>query len=382
MVISLNVDAVCQSSTLDDEKVLKYYLQLDLSQSKSSHFGKLFGKRPHGSTRCLSIPLNVRGASMNPFETIRICHWFYFLGRKDQEDIRNCLTKQPAREKRRQRALLDKVVEHLIQSNTKGAAVVEVDGYDAALEVGFDLLSNEGYSTSDERRNDENEAGEEDDSLLDDSSDDEDAGVFEHIGVGSSQEQIEMFVEESRARVKKTKKKRLMREAPTKTSQLCLSMNILSEFNLFKKFAQHLDVTFVPNQQRNAPKRTAVLILLNEVLENGNAGGRLRKNIRRDVPKIQIIANNKKEIDYIFSHLKKAYKSETEHQYEVVKLSRPNDDTKMVDLVGNYITTKNKERANPPRKRNTMENIANEIDNRGQAGDRAISAVIQTRHSF
>ena len=382
MVISLNVDAVCQSSTLDDEKVLKYYLQLDLSQSKSSHFGKLFGKRPHGSTRCLSIPLNVRGASMNPFETTRICHWFYFLGIKDQRDIRNCLTKQPNQEKRRQRALLDKVVEHLIQSNTKGAAVVEVDGYDAALEVGFDLLSNEGYSTSDERRNDENEAGEEDDSLLDDSSDDEDAGVFEHIGVGSSQEQIEMFVEESRARVKKTKKKRLMREAPTKTSQLCLSMNILSEFNLFKKFAQHLDVTFVPNQQRNAPKRTAVLILLNEVLENGNAGGRLGKNIRRDVPKIQIIANNKKEIDYIFSHLKKAYKSETEHQYEVVKLSRPNDDTKMVDLVGNYITTKNKERANPPRKRNSMENIANEIDIREQAGDRAISAVIQTRHSL
>ena len=141
-------------------------------------------------------------------------------------------------------------------------------------------------------------------------------------------------------------------------------------------------MTFVPNQHRNAPKWTAVLILLNEVLENGNAGGRLRKNIRRDVPKIQIIANNKKEIDYIFSHLKKAYKSETEHQYEVVKLSRPNDDTKMVDLVGNYITTKNKERANPPRKRNSMENIANEIDNRGQAGDRAISAVIQTRHSF
>ena len=382
MVISLNVDAVCQSSTLDDEKVLKYYLQLDLSQSNSSHFGKLFGKRPNGSGRCLSIPLNVRGASMNPFETTRICHWFYFLGKKDQEDIRNYLTKQPAREKRRQRALLDKVVEHLIQSNTKGAAVVEVDGYDAALEVGFDLLSNEGYSTSDERRNDENEAGEEDDSLFDDSSDDEDAGVFEHIGVGSSQEQIEMFVEESRARVKKTKKKRLMREAPTKTSQLCLSMNIVSEFNLFKKFARHLDMTFVPNQQRNAPKRTAVLILLNEVLENGNACGRLRNNIRRVVPKNQIIANNKKEIDYIFSHLKKAYKSETEHQYEVVKLSRPNDDTKMVDLVGNYITTKNKERANPPRKRNTMENIANEIDNRGQAGDRAISAVIQTRHSF
>ena len=382
MLISLNVDAVCQSSKLDDEEVLRYYLQLNLPQSKSSHFGKIFGKRPKGSGRCLSIPLNVRGASMNPFETTRICHWFYFLGKKDQESIRDCHTKQPTREKRLRSALLDKAVKHLIQSNTKGAAVVEVDGYNAALEVGFELLSNEGYSTNDDRRNDENEAREEEDSLFDDSSDDEDAGVFEHIGIGSNPEQIENFVEESRAKVKKTKKKRLMSEPPTKASQLCLAMNILSECNLFKKFAQHLDMTFVPNQKRNAPKRTAMLILLNEVKDNGNAGGRLRKRIRRDVPKIQIIANNKNETDYIFSHIKKAFKSETEHQYEVEKLFRPNDDKKMVDLIGNYVTAKNKERANPPRKRNTMENIVNEIDIRGQAEGRAISAVIQTRHSL
>ena len=319
---------------------------------------------------------------MNPFETTRICHWFYFLGKKDQESIRNCHTKQPAREKRLRSALLDKAVKHLIWSNTKGAAVVEVDGYDAALEVGFELLSNEGYSTSDDT-NDENETGEEEDSLFgDDSSDDKDANVFEHIGIGSNPEQIENFVEERRAKVKKTKKKRRMSEPPTKASQLCLAMNIQSEFKLFKKFAQHLDMTFVPSQKRNTPKQIAMLIVLNEVKDNGNAGGRLRKRIRHDVPKLQIIANNKHETDYIFSHVKKAYKKETEHECEVEKFFRPNDDTKMVDLIGNYITAKNKERANPPRKRNTMENIVNEIDIRGQAEGTAISAVIQTRHSL
>jgi hypothetical protein len=363
--LSLNVESVCQSSKLDDKEVLKYYLQLNLSQSKSSHFSKIFGKRPKGSGRCLSIPLNVRGASMNPFETIRICHWFYFLGKKDQENIRDCHTKQPAREKNLRSVLLHKAVKYLIKSNTKCAAVVEADGFDAASEVGFELLSNEGYSTSDEMTNNENEAEEEEDSLLgNDSSDsnEEDDDVFEHIGIGSSQEQIENFVEESRARVKKTKSKRLVSEAPTKASQLCHAMNTHSEFNLFKKFAKHLDITFVPKQQRNAPKRTAVLILLNEVRDNSNAGGRVRKRIHRDVPKIQVISNNRNDTKYIFSHLKNAYKKETEHLYEVEELSRPNDDTKMVDLVGNYITAKKKERANPPRKRKTMENIANDID--------------------
>lgn len=382
MSLSLNVESVCQSSKLDDEEVLKYYLQLDLSQSKCSHYTKIFGKRPKGSGRCLSIPLNVRGASMNPFETIKICHWFHFLGKKDQENIRDCLAKQPAREKRLRTALLDKVVEHLVNVNTKGAAVVEADGYDAANEVGFELLSNEGYSPR--TRNDEAEAEEEDSLLGDDLSDDEVENILEHIGIGSTQEEIENFVIESRARVKKTKRKRLVSEAPTKASHLCLAMNTNSEFNLFKKFAQHLDMTFMPKQQRKTPKRTAVLILLNEVVDNSNAGGRVRKRIRRDVPKFQVISNNRKETKYIFSHFEKAYKKETEHLYEIEELSRPNDDTKMVDLVENYIATKRKERANPPRKRKTMDDIVNAIDDRGvqDGAGRPISAVIQTRHSL
>ena len=87
MVLSLTelcFRSVYQSSRLDDNKALTCYLKLQLSQSKCSLFSKIFGKRPRGSGRCLSIPLNVRGASMNPFETVKLCRWFYFLKNRDQ----------------------------------------------------------------------------------------------------------------------------------------------------------------------------------------------------------------------------------------------------------------------------------------------------------
>ena len=366
MVLSLTelcFRSVCQSSRLDGDKALECYLKLDLSQSKCSLFSKIFGKRPKGSGRCLSIPLNVRGASINPFETVKLCHWFYFLKNKDQVKVRNLFMKQPAGEKKRRKALLVKAVEHLIKSSTKGAAVVEIEeGYSIANMVGFDLLSNEGYSSSNETNN-ENE--EEEDSLFgDDSSDDDDddSDVVEHVGIGSSHDQVEAFVEERLAKRRKSKARRRRNLAPTKTSHLCLAMNNESEFSLFKRFAKHLDRTFVEKQPRNAPKRTAVLVILNEVHNNGNAGGRLQKNIRRDVRKIQILSNNEEETKYIFSHMKKAYKKDSEHLYEVEHIQRPNDNTSMSDSVKNYITTNKKERANPSKKRKEMANIADDID--------------------
>ena len=386
-MVELCIESICQASKLDDKQALAYYLKLNLSQSKCSEFIKIFGKRPKGSGRCLTIPLNVRGASMNPYEAIKVCHWFYFLNSKDQATIRNCHTALSAREKRRRKPLLDKAIKHLNDLNTKGAAVVELEeGYAIANEVGFDLLSNEGYSTPDERRN---EAEEEEDSLFDDSSDDDndndnddDSGVFDHIGIGSSREEVENHIEARRARLKKIKKKRRVSEPPTKPSQLCLAMNNKSELKLFKRFAKHLDITFLPKQPRNAPKRTAILIILNEVRDNSNAGGRLRKKIRRDVKKIQVLSNSKDETKYVFSHIKKAYKKESEHHYEVEELHRPNTDTSMCDLVENYISARNKERANPTRKRRDLVDIANNIDARGQAGGTTISSEVPFRHSL
>ena len=388
-MVELCITSVCQSSKLDDKQALAYYLKLDLSQSKCSQFIKTFGKRPKGSGRCLTIPLNVRGASMNPFEAVRICHWFYFLGSKDQATIRNCHTALPAGEKRRRKPLLDKAVKHLTALNTKGAAVVELEeGYAIANKVGFDLLSNEGYSTNDERRD---ESEEEVDSLLgpdssdedeDENNDDDNSGVFDHVGIGSREEEVENYIEARRARFKKIKKKRRVSEPPTKPSQLCNAMNNKSELRLFKRFAKHLDITFLPQQPRNAPKRTAILIILNEVKDNSNAGGRLRKKIRRNVKKIQILSNNKDETKYIFSHIKRAFKKESEHQYEVEELHRPNTNTSMCDLVENYITAKKKERANPTRKRRNLGDIANDIDGRGHAGGTAISSEVPFRHSL
>ncbi len=173
-----------------------------------------------------------------------------------------------------------------------------------------------------------------------------------------------------------------MSEPPTKPSQLCLAMNSKSELKLFKRFAKHLDITFLPKQPRNALKRTAILIILNEVQDNSNTGGRLRKKIRRDVKKIQVLANSKDETKYVFSHIKKAYKKESEHQYEVEELHRPNTDTSMCKFVENYISARNKERANPTRKRRDLGDIANNIDARGQTGGRAISSEVPTRHSL
>ena len=320
---------------------------------------------------------------MNPFETVKLCHWFYFLKNKDQVKVRNFFTKQPDGEKKRRKALLDKAVEHLIKSSTKGAAVVEIEqGYDIANKVGFDLLSNEGYSSSNEM-NDKNEEEEQDSLLGDDSSDnDDDSGVLEHVGIGSTRDQVEAFVEEKLTKMRQSKARRRRHLAPTKTSHLCLAMNNASEYSLFKSLAKHLDRTFVRQQSRNTPKRTALLIVLNEVNNNGNAGGRLQKNIRRDVRKIQILSNNKEETNYIFSHLKRAYKEDSEHLYEVETIQRPDDNTSMSDLVVDYIERNKKERANPSRKRKEVADIANDIDVRGQRGLRAISTDVQTRHSL
>ena len=199
------------------------------------------------------------------------------------------------------------------------------------IKVGFDLISNEGYSSSNEM-NDENE--EEEDSLFgDDSSDnDNDSGVLEHVGIGSTRDQVETFVEERLTKKRQSKARRRRHLAPTKTSHLCLAMNNASEYSLSKRFAKHLDRTFVGQQPRNTPKRTALLLVLNEVHNNGNAGGRLQKNIRRDVRKIQILSNNKEETNYIFSHLKRAFKEDSEHLYKIETSQRPDDNTSMSDL--------------------------------------------------
>ncbi len=71
---------------------------------------------------------------MNPYEAIKVCHWFYFLGSKDQATIRNCYTALSAKKKRRRKPLLDKAIKHLNDLNTKGAAVVELEeGYDIRI---------------------------------------------------------------------------------------------------------------------------------------------------------------------------------------------------------------------------------------------------------
>ena len=299
--------------------------------------------------------------------------------------VRNLFEKQPAGpEKIRRKALFDKAVKHLIKSSTKGAAVVEIElGYSIANEVGFDLLSNEGYSSSNETNN-ENE--EEEDSLFggdDSSDDDDDSDVVEHVGIGSSLDQVETFVEDRLARRRKSKARRRRNLAPTKVSHLCVAMQNESEYSLFKRFAKHLDRTFVERHPRNAPKRTALLIILNEVRNNGNAGGRLQKNIRRNRRKIQIISNNAEETRFIFGHMKKAYNRDSEHLYEVDNIQRPNDNTSMNDAIENYIKAEKKERANPSKKRKEMADIVDDINVRGQSGRlRAISAEVQTRHSL
>ena len=262
-------------------------------------------------------------------------------------------------------------------------------GYSIANEVGFDLLSNEGYSSSNETNN-ENE--EEEDSLFggdDSSDDDDDSDVVEHVGIGSSLDQVETFVEERLARRRKSKARRRRNLAPTKVSHLCVAMQNESEYSLFKRFAKHLDRTFVERHPRNAPKRTALLIILNEVRNNGNAGGRLQKNIRRNRRKIQIISNNAEETRFIFGHMKKSYNRDSEHLYEVDNIQRPNDNTSMNDAIENYIKAEKKERANPSKKRKEMADIVDDINVRGQSGRlRAISAEVflsaevQTRHSL
>ena len=71
---------------------------------------------------------------------------------------------------------------------------------------------------------------------------------------------------------------------------------------------------------QNAPIRSALLLYVNEVKTNSNAGGHITKRLRRNKPQLIAITNNEHESKRILEHLHLYQKDKD--KYEFTKLTR------------------------------------------------------------
>ena len=377
------IDPASASARLTNEKCLSFYLRLDLSNGNVSNQTSVFGKRI-GLGRSLVSPPFIRGVSKDPFVATRHCHWFASLKNEDQKRLKSIhFTSLPPDERKRQLDLNNANTKYLCKKSTKDGAIFSLtNGEHIANKVDY-FLTEDGYSDSeDESDLDEGREGADRGNEVDGNDDEE--PILEHVGAGSNQESIVEFTRNRLAALVKPKRfRKRMKNAPKSHAELCHAANIESERSLFKRFGKHLDSTFVQNVSSevaaNAPIRSGIMLYVNEVRTNSNAGGRISKKLRREKTQVVMIANNGAESKRILRHLRLSQQEEYQDNYEFISLGRDKDaeNSTMVDAVSKFTDGTLKARSNPSVRQRSLEDITNTISSTRRA------AVAQgTRHSI
>ena len=302
---------------------------------------------------------------------------------EDQKILKKDHTNLPARQKTSNNKEYAANIKCLCKKSTKDGAVFALDyGEDIAYHADYALIDpilfdyeEESDSDSD---SDEDEDDDDDDTSNVEGADAEEPLVYEHVGAGSNREGI---LEYSRAVLQRTKPKttrKRVQDAPKNHAELCHSVNLKAECGLFKKFGKFLDSTFVENVNsevaQNAPIRSALLLYVNEVKTNSNAGGHISKRLRRKKPQLIAITNNEHESKRILEHLHLYQRNKD--KYEFTKLTR-NGNSSMEGAVDEYTERISRARSNPSKRPRSLGDITNSIST-----SRATARDASYRHSI
>lgn len=361
MSSSIVMDPASASALLTDEECLLFFLRLDLSNGDVKHSTAVFGKRSNLG-RSLQSPNFIRGVSRNPFDVARHCHWWATMKSEDQKKLKKNHKDLPARQRASKNKEYDSNIIYLCKKSTKDGAVFEaqINGEDIAHQAGYVLtdpllFDYEDEDSDSDSNSDEDEAPAED-------GDDAEAEIYKHIGAGSNQEDIDEYSRSLLLRVKPKTARKRMKDAPKNHAELCHSANLTAERSLFKKFGKFLDSTYVGNTNaevaQNAPIRSALLLFVNEVRTNSNAGGHISKKIRRNKPQLIAIANNEDESKRILEHLH--FYQKDKDKYDFTKITR-NGHASMEEAVDEFTENISRTRSNPSKRPRSLENITNSI---------------------
>ena len=379
------IDPASASARLTDEECLSFYLRLDLSNGNVPNQTAIFGKRS-GLGRSLVSPPFIRGVSKDPFVVVRHWHWFASLKNEDQKRLKSIhFTSLPPAERKLKLNLNNKNIKYLCKRSTKDSAIISLEegtGETIAHDVGYIFTEDAEYSDSEDESNlDEGREG--DDCDNEEGDNEEEEAILEHVGAGSSQELIDEFTRKRMAALKKKRFRKRMKNAPKSHAELCHAGNIESEHSVFKRFAKHLDSTFVQNVSAevaaNAPIRSGILLYVNEVRTNSNAGGRISKKLRSEKTQLILIANNSAESKRILRHLRMSQLDEHKDKYEFISLGRDKDaeNSTMVDAISKFTEGTLNARSNPSMRQQSLEDITNRISSARTAG-----VARGTRHSI
>jgi len=377
------IDPASASARLTNEECLSFYLRLDLSNGNVPNQTAIFGKRS-GLGRSLVSPPFIRGVSKDPFVATRHWHWFASLKNEDQKSLKNIhFTSLPPAERKRQLDLNNANIKYLCKKSTKDGAIISLKyGELIANDVDY-FLTEDGYSDSEESDSDEGGEGaarsnEEDGNV-------EQEVILEHVGAGSNQEAIDDYARKRLATLKPKRFRKRMKNAPKSHTELCHAANMEAEHSLFKRFGKHLDSTFVQNVSSevaaNAPIRSGIMLYVNEVRTNSNAGGHISKKLRSKKTQLILITNNCPESKRILKHLRMSQLEEHKDKYEVITLARDKDakNATMVDAISKFTDGNLKARSNPSMRQRSLEDITNNISSTREAAARG---EMSARHSI
>ncbi len=131
--------------------------------------------------------------------------------------------------------------------------------------------------------------------------------------------------------------------------------------------------TVVEEASRNNPDAslyTGIMVTLCKVNNNSNGGGCIcRKNLRRQRPIVKITGNSYEETSEIFNALMSAFgydDEDKENDYEVHTNYRKEGES-LTSTIDNYISSQEKDRANPSRKDKKLKGITKSIDQRNDS---------------
>ena len=357
------MDPTSASALLTEAECLSFFLRLDFSNGDVKQSTDVFGKRI-GLGRSLLTPPFIRGVSKDPFVATRHYHWWATMKSEDQKTKKKDHAKLPPRQRTRKNKEYAANIKYLCKKSTKDGAVFLVDdGLDIAYHADYTVTDALLFDYEEESDSDSDE-DEDEDNANSTAAEDADAEevIYEHVGAGSNREDIQEY---SRAVLLKTKPKKTrkrIKDAPKNHSELCHSINLKAEYSLFKKFGKFLDSTFVETENsevaQNAPIRSALLLYVNEVRTNSNAGGHISKKLRRNKPQLIAISNNEHESSRILKHLHLLQKDKD--KYEFTKLTRDGN-CSMEGAIDEYIGSISRARSNPSKRPRSLENITNSI---------------------
>ena len=353
----------------DPLDLLKLYLQTNLEQFKLKEYRHLMAGRCaalHGQTRT-PAPISIRGFSQSYTEVMRKLQQYMTWTNEEQKAFNKDYVQKTSRADKKK---FKENVKFLNSSAAKKSAIDNLLGGSAiAQQVGYECdMSGPCQVVNEIEQAPEQEAGSGSVAEGSEREEEEIENVQpDFVGMFDTQERRAEFQAKRKDKRKhKSWKKPSLQDAPSDVRHLGRQICTRAEEMAVKNTAKYLDATFVKDPPPSAPKRTGVLLLLDECNHSSKSGGVVgNKNVRAKKPRMLIVANNSAECKYVMGKFFESFGRQEGNQhdeYETETIFRK-ENTSMRDSTRQIYGEKRQSRENPRRSCRSSREILGDILN-------------------